>query len=250
MAKPTHTVLVTGSSGAVGSPVVRELLARGHRVRGLNRRPSSGPEEAFSGGIADREAVDRAMHGCDAVVHLAAATDDAPFLDVLEKPNVVGLFQIMDAARELGVKRVVLASTMQTISGVKGKEGLITADDAAPRNHYALTKIWAERMGEMYARCYEMSVIASRIGWLPRNATDADRLSRHGGGNTYLSPGDAGRFHADAVEADLPDGTFITLYAVSKPAKEQRVEIEPATRLIGYQPRDVWPEGLNFEWPT
>lgn len=208
------------------------------------------------GDIADADAVQRAAAGAAAVVHLAAHPDDAPFLETLLAPNVVGLFNVMDAARRAGASRVVLASSMQVVSGLR-RRGLgrpLTADDAAPTNHYALTKVWAERMGEMYARVYGLPVIAARIGWLPRSAAGADRLASHRGGpRAYLSHGDAGRFFADAVDAAFTG--FAVLYAVSRPPDDPgggpgqpAVDLDTARRMIGYEPRDVWPAGLAFEW--
>jgi uronate dehydrogenase len=199
------------------------------------------------GDIADHRAVHDAAEGMDAIVHLAATTDDAPFLDKLLQPNVVGLFNVMDAARAGSARRVVLASSMQVLSGLRHEERIKTADDAAPTNHYALTKVWAEAMGEMYARCYGLSVIAARIGWMTRNKREAQKLDHHHAHDSYLSPRDTGRFFAAAVEAEVAG--FHILYAVSRPRDRVRVDLETAKRVIGYEPLDAFPEGLDFPWP-
>ncbi|MEX0655499.1 MAG: NAD(P)-dependent oxidoreductase [Phycisphaeraceae bacterium] len=247
-------VLVTGAGGAVGRPACAELARRGHSVHGLDRQaepPADWAGDAWHvGDVADGDVVRRAMAGMEAVVHLAATPDDAPFLEQLLEPNVVGLFNVMDAARQAGVKRVVLASSMQVVSGLRAKldkhEGpLRTSDGAAPTNHYALTKVWAEQMGEMYARTYEMSVIAARIGWLPRNPADAARLARRGAEEAYLSWNDAGRFFADAVEAE--GVTYAVLFAVSAGNGKQWYDRETPRQVIGYEARDRFPAGLPFE---
>ena len=71
-------VLVTGASGFIGRPLVARLLSRGHRVRGLVRRPEErvalGGAQAEVGDLRDTGAVERATRGMDAVVHLAWAT--------------------------------------------------------------------------------------------------------------------------------------------------------------------------------
>lgn len=51
-------------------------------------------------------------------------------------------------------------------------------DGPKPVNHYALTKVWGEAMGDMYARVHKLSVINVRIGWLPRNAEEAQTTTR------------------------------------------------------------------------
>lgn len=251
-ASQVHRVLVTGAAGAIGQPVCHELLRRGHGVRGFDRRPTPGVEDAVVAEIDDHAAVLRAAEGCDTIIHLAATRDDAPFLDALLKPNVAGLFNVMDAARQVGAKRVVLASTMQTVSGLRGQreDSLLTADDAAPTNHYALTKIWAERMGEMYARCYGLSVIAVRIGWFLRSEREAARMEHHKAYDTYFSYPDAARFFSLCVEAPTDRVKFAILFGVSKHRDRQRVDHEPSRQLIGYEPRDVFPEGLGFPWPS
>lgn len=245
-----HTVLITGSSGAVGTPVVRKLVERGHTVRGLNRKGTDGPEESIKGDIADPDTVNRAVEGCDTIIHLAAYPDPADFLEVLLKPNVVGLYNIMNAAKEQGVRKVILASTIQVISGLKKKEGVASTSDAAPTNHYALSKVWAEAMGEMYARCHDMSVIAARIGWLTRTVAEAKRLEDRGAYNAFFSHDDAARFFTAAVETELPLHAFHVLYAFSKPRTEPRVDMEPGRRIIGYEPQDVFPRGLDFKYPA
>ena len=249
MSQPTpRRVLVTGASGAIGTPVCRHLESRGHRVRGFSLEADETPAESQTGDLADFDAVRRAVEGCDTVVHLGAYPNDADFVDVLLEPNVRGLYHVCAAAAEAGVRRLVLASSLQVISGLP-LEGVITADDgAAPTNHYALTKVWAESMGEMYARVHDLSVVLVRIGWYPRNTDEARRLaSWEKGPRVFLSHTDAQRFFAACVEAERPaPGECATLFATSRPAGPPLLDLEGARRLIGYDPVDTWPEGLPF----
>jgi len=240
-------VLITGSAGAIGQPVCRELLARGHRVRGFDRVPTAGVADAVVADLSDRAAVRAAAAGVESIVHLAAEPDDADFA-LLEGPNVRGLFHVLDAARLEGVRRVTLASSIQVLGKWwERKPGRpARAADANPINHYALTKLWAEQMGEMYARCYGLSVLAVRVAFMVRNPSEAQRLHQNQLFDVYLSRGDVGRFFAQAVEA--PPLEFAVLYAAGAGC-EQRFDLETARLLIGYEPRDRWPEGLGFELP-
>ncbi len=241
-------VLVTGSAGAVGQMVWAELVRRGHQVRGLDRAPTRGLPDAVVGDVADAACVRAAISGCDTVVHLAAERDDAPFLEVLLKPNVIGLFTVMNAAREAGVRRVVLASSVQVVGRWPAQvSGTIPTDEANPKNHYALTKLWAEDLGAMYARHFGLSVLAVRIGWMVRNPGEARQMERMGCYDLYLSRAEAGRFFALAVEANGID--FAVVYAVSA-AGSARFDMEPARRLLGFQAQDRWPDGLGFSVPT
>lgn len=237
-------------------PVCRELLERGHRVRGLDRqaRPDSLRElegnanlESVAVELEDRAGVRAAMRGIDAVVHLAAEPNDADF-SILEGPNVRGLFHVLDAARQEGVRRVILASSIQVLGKwwERSRDRPAGVDVASPSNHYALTKVWAERAGEMYARCYGMSVIAARVAFMVRNAAEARGLMQKELFDIYLSRGDVARFFALAVEAR--DIHFEVLYCVGK-GGERLLDMEPARRAIGFEARERWPEGLGFEVP-
>ena len=146
-------VLVTGSTGAIGQPVCQHLLARGHYVRGFARRPTPNVEDHVVGDLGDQEKVRAAVEGMDTVIHLGAYPNPEDFINVLLNPNVIGLHYICEAAREFGVQRLVLASTLQVVSGHGLPNETIRIEDGPkPVNHYALTKAWAEIAGDMYAR--------------------------------------------------------------------------------------------------
>lgn len=243
-------VLVTGTTGAIGEPLGQHLRQRGHYVRGFARRPSPGLEDFIMGDLNDRNQVYRAVEGMDTIIHLGAYPNPADFMDVLLQPNVVGLYYICEAAKDLGVKRLVLASTLQTVSGHGYSAGrtIKIEDGPKPVNHYALTKVWGEIMGDMYARMHNLSVINVRIGWLPRNADEAKRLLESKfGADVFLSHADSNRFHERCVESEAPaPGECVTLFATSKPLHMERLDLEPARRIIGYEAQDVWPQGLPF----
>jgi len=243
-------VLVTGSTGAIGAPLCRYLMKRGHAVRGFARRPSTGIDEYVMGDLNDRDKVRQAVEGMDTIVHLGAYPDPADFIDVLLQPNVVGLYNVCEAAAAFGVQRLVLASSVQVILGHEFTGQAITvADGPAPTNHYALTKAWAELTGDMYARVHNLSVICVRIGWLPRDPQDAGELkATPRGPDMFFSHDDSNRFHACCVESsNPPPGQSVVLHATSIPAKFQRLDLEPARRIVGYEPKDTFPEGLPFD---
>jgi uronate dehydrogenase len=244
-------VLVTGTTGEIGSVVAQRLVQRGHHVRGFARRPSPDLQDYVVGDLNDQDAVRRAVEGMEVVIHLGAYPNDADFLDVLLEPNVRGLFHICDAAREFKVQRLSLASTLQTVAGHGSPLRPIRIEEGpAPTNHYALTKVWAEEMGKMVARVHGISVVNVRIGWLPRNPEEADGLkAAPEGPDHYFSHADAQRFYERVVESPTPGpGEAVTLFATSKPANVERLELEPARRVLGYEPQDTWPHGLNFDY--
>jgi uronate dehydrogenase len=232
-------VLVTGAAGAIGQPVCVELERRGHAVRGFDRRAGYGAD-FVQADLADRAAVDRAMQGVDAVVHLGAMPDDGPFLDLVHA-NVHGLYNVLDAARRGEVKRVALASSIQVVNGRPQTSAVVGTEARFPDNHYGLTKLWAEDMGEMYARCFAMQIVAARICWMVRNRREAELIVEKNALSHYVSRGDTARFFAQAVET--PELDFAVLY-VAGPAGGDFLDLDSARCAIGYEPRDAWPEGL------
>jgi uronate dehydrogenase len=237
-------VLVTGSSGAIGRPVCAELAMHGDVVRGFDHMPGEEPHELYLADIQNANQVRQAMRGMDAVVHLAANPADAPFPELVG-PNILGLYNVLDAARSEGVRRVVLASSVQ-VAGSRS-ERRQSADRRAPKNHYALTKVLAEDMGAMYAERFHLDVIAARIGWMVRDEREARRMRETRMFHIYVSPQDIARFFYAAAHAEFRG--FTVLWAVGPDGRE-RFDLESANSLIGYEPRDAWPQGLDFAMPS
>jgi uronate dehydrogenase len=128
-------VLVTGSAGTVGRPVCDELARRGHVVRGLDVIATPALADAVVADIADAAAVRAEARGMDAVIHLAAQPHEVPFPELIG-PNVLGLYNVLDAARDEGVRRLVVASSMMVVSGWKDTGRPARVDDRRPVNAY------------------------------------------------------------------------------------------------------------------
>lgn len=256
----SKTVLVTGSAGRIGRAAVRALVAAGHRVVGFDQSDRVSPPGSYvKASLTDADAILRAAVGADCVVHLAATPDDARFprgeppddgdnfLSELLPSNVVGTYHVMEAARKAKVRRVVLASTGQVVDGDRNDQNVpITASVLPrPRYLYACTKVFLEAIGQVYGVQHGIEVMAVRLGWCPR---DLKQVSEIAGErvfqDVYLSPGDAGRFITAAVGAEkLP--AYSVVYATSRPPHTLQYDLEPARKLIGYEPQESWPAGAE-----
>ena len=240
-------VVVTGSAGRIGRSAVRGLKAKDHVVRGYDLAPTPGADESIVGDISDGLRIRRAMEGATALVHLAAVPDDDDFLTKLLPSNIVGVYQVMEAAREAGVKRIILGSSGQVIWWQRFTGPLPVGADVppSPRGWYAATKVFLEAAGRSFAELHGHSVIAVRLGWCPRSREHADELARtEWGPDVYLSPADAGRFFACAVAAPL-DIRYAVVYAMSRPVRRLMHDMTPARDLLGYEPHDTWPQGIE-----
>ena len=249
-------VRVAGWGGGWGGAVVRELHARGHHVIGFDLRPTPGipAEQSVVGGLNDVEEFRHAATGTDAVIHLAATPDDIHFprnghgdnfVGELVPNNIVAPYHVMEAARTLGIGRVILASTGQVIDGHLRAENVPVTTEMLPKPRYlyACTKVFLEALGQVYAKEHGIEVIAVRLGWCPR---DAGQVSEIAGGelfqDVFLSPGDAGRFFTAAVEKDsLPP--FSVLYATSRHSHRLQYDLTESKRVLDWEPQDHWPAG-------
>jgi len=242
------TVLITGSAGRIGRAVVAELKAREYPVRGFDRVRTPGLEDCVVGDIADENVVKRAVAGVGTVIHLAATPDDDDdFLGTLLPNNIVGVYHVMEAARLNGVRRLILASSGQVNWWQRQAEQLPVRvnDPPSPRYWYAATKMFLESIGRGYAETHGLSVIVVRLGWCPRTPAQVQEIAAsEWAQDVYLSPGDAGRFFACAVEA--ASVRFAIVYASSKPLRRHHFDLEPTKRLFGFEPRESWPQGIEI----
>jgi uronate dehydrogenase len=239
-----YRILVTGSAGSIGRPVCEELRSRGHFVRGLDLKESPTADEGQLGAVNDADAVERAMESIDTLIHLAAEPNDCDFMTRLLPSNIVGVYNVMDAAHRHSLRRVVLASSLQ-VGGRRDQGGTMRVDATNPHHHYAVTKAFSESMGRMYHLRFGMSIVAVRIGWFTRNPPEVQRMAERKAQGVYLSHRDARRFFACAAEAE--NVGYALVYASSKPPPDAGgLDLEPA-RAIGYEPTDTFPEGLPFE---
>ncbi len=241
-------MLVLGSGGRIGRAVVAELSARGLKVRGFDRVKTPGAEDAIVGDVTDGEAVKRATADVGTVVHLAATPKDVEdVLGQLFPANIVGVYHVMEAARLAGVRRLILASSIQVNWWQEMSRQLpVRPDDPpTPRYWYAATKMFLESIGRGYAETHGISVIVARLGWCPRTPEEVRSLADdEWAQDFYLSPGDAGRFFACAVES-ASDLRFAVVYALSKPVRRSHFDLEPARALLGFVPEETWPQGAD-----
>lgn len=243
----SRIVLVTGSAGRIGQAAVRALKEHGWHVRGFDLVPTPKADESIVGDIVEGKAIRQAAHGAEAIIHLAAIPDDDDFLTKLLPANGTGVYHVLEAARLGGVRRLVLGSSGQVVwwQRYTGPLPIGTEVQPTPRAWYACLKVFLEAAGRAYAEAQNMTVLAARLGWCPRTAEHAAELAAtEWGPDVYLSPRDAGRFFACTV-APLTDVRYAVVYACSRHVRQAMYDMRPAKELLGYEPQDTWPEGLD-----
>ena len=172
------TILITGADGFIGSHLTEALVRQGHKVRAFIMYNSfnswgwldhCGPDikgqfEVFAGDIRDPHGVKKAMKECDAVLHLAALIA-IPYSyhspDTYVDTNVKGTLNVLQAARELGVKKVVHTST----SEVYGTARFVPITEEHPlqgQSPYSATKIAADQLAYSFFASFGLPVVIAR----------------------------------------------------------------------------------------
>ena len=207
-------ILITGAGGNLGRAIIPALLAAGHTVRLFDFRAlGETGAETIVGDVRNIDDVLAAVSGVDAIVHAAALHGihlakwrPEDFWAI----NVTGTFNVYEAAREAGIKRFVLCSTM----GVYG-DSARAPDDAwsvvdesnalMPGDVYGMSKKLCEEMAAVYARKWGITTVALRLGMFVPEGT----FERYG--FRLLFGGVDDRDVAQAVNLSLthePDGGF------------------------------------------
>lgn len=240
-------VLITGSAGRLGRSAGSGLRQAGWQVRGFDRVPTPGTKDFVVGDLTDADALAKAMTGVQTLIHLGATPDDDDFMSSLLPANLVGLHHTLEAARAAGVKRLILASSGQVNwwQQLEGPWPVRTDDPISPRHWYAVTKVAAEAAGLAFARQFGMTVLLLRLGWCPRTREQVEEITASPWAkDVYFSPGDASRFFAQAMDAELGPGCW-TLFVSSRPVQKIVFDLEPTKSLLGWEPLDQWPAGAE-----
>jgi len=230
-------ILFTGSTGRIGSQVV-PLLRERYEVASFDLEAEPGNPLSFAGDLQSIEALRAAMEGCVAVVHMAATSDDAPFYEQILPNNIIGLFNVLEAARLAQVKRMVYASSVQAIGSAlkqveQGAPPFSSGQMPLPRNSYGASKVWGEAMGRTYFDKHGQEFVAIRIGAF--QPYDSDWLKEGRAKNIWLSPRDMAQLIWRAIET--PGVGFAIVHGTSR-VPEERMSLAEARELLGYEPED------------
>ncbi len=244
---PDTKVLITGMSGLIGGAVRKQLDGK-YRLAALNRSAIPGVE-CHRADIADLRAIRPAFDGVDVVVHLAAASSGSAGWDDVLRHNVTGTYNVFEAARQAGVKRVVFASSGATITGYEREPPLAAVvggryDEVVsfpvlthetptrPITLYGCSKVWGETLARYYVDVHGLSAVCVRIGHV--SAEDRPLNSREF--SVWCSQRDVARVIELAVAAP-PALRFDVVFAVSRNRWSYR-DLEHTRAVLGFEPLD------------
>lgn len=240
---------------------MRRELGERYELVSLTLTPQSFPSHV--GDISRLEEIEPAFRDVDAVVHLAGSPAiETPWEQVLTN-NIVGTYNVFEAARRAGVNRVVFASSNHTVGmyELDGAPDLYRVDDGEMVDHaaelrpdslYGVSKVYGEALGRLYVERHGLRVFCLRIGTVlagddpTATAVSAPALlglSPEDGARrmraTWLSQRDCCSLIARCLEVE--DVSWAVVYGVS--ANPRRFwDLEHAHELLGWEPEDAAPE--------
>lgn len=222
-------VLVTGAAGGIGRRL-RRLLGGVYPALRLSDRAEIGdlaPGESFvAADLGDLAQVERAVAGVDGVVHLGGMSVENDWPTILES-NIVGAYNLFEAARRAGVKRVVFASSNHAVGFYRRRRRIGTDVPPRPDTRYGVSKVFGEALGALYADKHGLGVLAIRIGNVDDHPIDKRRLS------IWIHPDDLAQLVRIGLEH--PDLGYELVYGASD--NERGWWDNAAAFRLGYRPR-------------
>jgi len=222
------TILITGAAGDVGTHLRRELAGK-YRLRLSDKRVlKKGKGEQFMRADISRmaEAL-RITKGVDAIVHLGGYSVEGPW-EAIHRANIVGCYNIFEAARRNKVKRMLFATSNHAVGFYRRDQTIDHRVYIKPDGRYGVSKVFGEALGSLYADKYGMEVFLMRIGNVNPVPLDKRRLS------IWLSPRDLAQLVSIGIEH--PDIRCEIVYGISG-NKRAWYDNANAARL-GYRPQD------------
>lgn len=172
-------ILLTGASGGVGSRL-RKLLPAIYPdlvLSDLVKPDDLSPSETFiTADLADLAQVQKAVEGIDGIIHLGGFSVEGPWETILNA-NIIGTYNLFEAARLAGVKRVVFASSNHAVGFHPRSETIDTHALVRPDTRYGVSKAFGEALGSLYAFKHNIGVLSIRIGNVGEKPLDERRLA-------------------------------------------------------------------------
>jgi uronate dehydrogenase len=161
-----HRILMTGAAGGLGK-AMREPLKANCSVLRLSDKADCGPaqagEEVMLADLADAQAVHAMCADVDAVVHFGGFSTEGKFDGILQG-NIIGVYNLYEAARKHGIKRIVFASSNHVTGFYKQSETINASHPPRPDGMYGVSKAFGEDISRFYYDRYGIETACVRIG--------------------------------------------------------------------------------------
>ncbi|WNL38181.1 NAD(P)-dependent oxidoreductase [Halomonas sp. PAMB 3232] len=161
-----NRLLVTGAAGGVGKAIRPYLQKLANNVRLSDISDIDNPashEEIVTCDLADYEGVKALVEGCDGIIHLGGVSLEKPWQGILQA-NIVGTYNLYEAARHSGKPRIIFASSNHTIGFYERTHKIDTQVPHRPDSIYGLSKCFGEDLASLYFDKFGIETLSVRIG--------------------------------------------------------------------------------------
>ena len=223
-------LLLTGAAGNLGSELRPRLKAYCDVLRLSHRGPmgeAGSGEEIVVAALEDPAAMLGLLKDVDAVVHMGGVSTEQPWPDILAG-NIIGAYNLYEAARKNGVRRVIFASSNHVTGFYRQDEVVTPRDPVRPDGLYGLSKAFGENLAQLYWDRHGVETVSLRIGSSFTEPRDRRMLA------TWMSFDDTERLVVAALTAPVVGHTVI--YGMSD--NSTTWWDNTSARHIGYRPRD------------
>lgn len=223
-------VLLTGAAGSIGTFLRRELAGVYPELILADIQPLGdlrATERFRQLDITDADAFTAACEGVDGIIHMAGQSGEAPWQDIRAK-NIDGVYNLFEAARIQGVKRVCFATSNHAVGYYRRDQRINVDHRVLPDTRYGVSKAFGEALGAMYAMKHDIGVFMMRIGNVSERPVDRRRLS------IWISPRDLAQLCRIGLEH--PDIQYEIVFGVSD--NDRTFYDNANTHRLGYKPQD------------
>lgn len=231
-------VIILGATGRIGPSLIEELkqYSKDYEIIIGSHKTKVKDYENRKVNLQSIRKLKKAFKGIHTVINLAAESSQyAEFQETL-KPNIIGSYNVFEAARQSKVKRVIFASSVHAIKGYKLSKTVKSTDITKPINFYGASKVYGESLCNVFSTKYNLSCLAIRIGAYVSNDLKHKVCMTRDNFDYVISQRDLGQLVHKCIQA--PPNVKYGILAGSSNSKHLYMDLTSAKKLVGYKPQD------------
>ena len=236
-------VLLLGASGRIGPGIIEEYLSNYKNSYELvigthSKKPTKSGLKTIKADITNLNSLKKAFKGINIIINLAANAnkDGNAKFDQLLKPNIIGAYNVFEAARLAKCERVVFASSIHSVQGYERGHKVLSGEAPRPDDLYGATKAFGEALCNVFSSQHGLSCLAIRIGAYVSNEKKKLVCIKRKKYDYVITQRDLGQLIHKCIIA--PKSIKYGILGGISNDKKKRLGLKTARKLVNYQPQD------------
>lgn len=225
-------ILITGGNGRIGKLII-PILKKNFDItvfESVSKKKTNNNNQIIYGDIKNQNDLQNAFSDVDILIHLAGIPDEDGFIEKLLPNNIEGTYNVFETAKNCGIKKIIFASTIQTVWNYPNSIKINTKLPPRPFNLYSCTKIFGETLGRYYSDKFGISVVCLRIGYFLDH--DHELLQDSEKSKMWCSPHDLCQIIEKSIDSKIKYGIY---FGISDNINSN-YDISNAKEDLGYEP--------------